>query len=458
MRIAQIIHGFLPENSAGSELYVYYLSKELAKRHSLSIFSRIADRAFAEYAVVADTFDGLPVFKINNTFRECDSFQKTYRNDIIDKKFGEFLDLVRPDVVHFHHVTCLSTNLVRVAKERRLPVVFTLHDFWLICQRGQLVKRDLALCQGPQPHECARCLADQLSIRGGHQKVSQIYQKTKNVIGKELSRMKGFVKRLYLLQAKLFFMSQRRAINQIHERTRHINEICALVDLFVSPSQFLRAKFMEYGIPPGKILFSKNGHQVSHFSAFEKRKSDRVRFGYVGTLIPTKGAHVLIEAFNGVRSGEAELKVYGRFLPYGGFEDYPDLLPRLVRNERIRFLGEYQHSQISDIMAEIDVLVVPSIWHENSPLTIHEAFLAKTPVIASNIGGMAELVQDGVNGLLFKVGDIADLRKKITMIVQHPDLISKLSANIGPVKTIEENAVEVEKIYQDLIAQFRAVC
>jgi glycosyltransferase involved in cell wall biosynthesis len=215
---------------------------------------------------------------------------------------------------------------------------------------------------------------------------------------------------------------------------------------------------MEYGIPPGKILFSKNGHQVSHFSAFEKRKSDRVRFGYVGTLIPTKGAHVLIEAFNGVRSGEAELKVYGRFLPYGGFEDYPDLLPRLVRNERIRFLGEYQHSQISDIMAEIDVLVVPSIWHENSPLTIHEAFLAKTPVIASNIGGMAELVQDGVNGLLFKVGDIADLRKKITMIVQHPDLISKLSANIGPVKTIEETAVEVEKIYQDLIAQFRAVC
>jgi glycosyltransferase involved in cell wall biosynthesis len=106
-------------------------------------------------------------------------------------------------------------------------------------------------------------------------------------------------------------------------------------------------------------------------------------------------------------------------------------------------------------MAEIDVLVVPSIWHENSPLTIHEAFLAKTPVIASNIGGMAELIQDEVNGLLFKVGDVADLREKITMIVQHPDLISKLSANIGPVKTIEENAVEIEQIYGDLIARSR---
>ena len=453
MRIAQVIHGFPPENAAGSELYAYYLSKELARRHSVFVFYRIADRSLDEYAVVADTFDGLPVSKLNNTFKECDSFSKTYRNDIIDRRFGEFLDLIGPDVVHFHHVTCLSTNLVRVAKERGVPVIFTLHDFWLICQRGQLVKRDLSLCQGPKPHECARCLAHQLSIRGGHQRVAQLYRRTKTMLGKELSRLKAFAKRLYLLRAKLFFMSQRDAVNQIQERTRHIKEICGLVDLFISPSQFLRAKFVEYGAPPGKILVSKYGHQTSYFSNFTKRRSGKLRFGYIGTLIPSKGVHVLVEAFNGVQNADAELEIHGSFLPYEGFEDYPDLLPRLVRNERIRFLGGYQHTQISNILAGIDVLVVPSIWHENSPLTLHEAFLARTPVIASDLGGMAELIQDGVNGLLFKAEDAADLREKIEMVVRRPDLIAKLSANIGPVKTIEENAIEVEGIYRDFVTR-----
>lgn len=115
-------------------------------------------------------------------------------------------------------------------------------------------------------------------------------------------------------------------------------------------------------------------------------------------------------------------------------------------------MGGYRHWNIADIMAEIDVLVVPSIWNENSPLTIHETFLSKTPIIATDIGGMAELVQDGINGLLFKTGSTRDLREKIERIIRHPDLIGGLSKNIRPVKTIEENAGEIERLYRELIA------
>lgn len=167
-------------------------------------------------------------------------------------------------------------------------------------------------------------------------------------------------------------------------------------------------------------------------------------------------AGVTRRPFNGVRSGEAELKIYGNFVPYGGFEDYPDLLQGLARNKQIRFMGGYRHGNIVDILAEIDVLVVPSIWYENSPLTIHEAFLAKTPVITSGIGGMAELVQDGVNGLLFRTGSVRDLRSKMETIIRQPDLIGRLSKDIGSVKTVEENAVEIEKIYHNVIAQSRS--
>lgn len=154
-----------------------------------------------------------------------------------------------------------------------------------------------------------------------------------------------------------------------------------------------------------------------------------------------------------MRSGEAELKIYGDFVPYGAFEDYPDLLQGLVSNKRIRFMGGYRHCNIADIMAEIDALVVPSIWHENSPLTIHEAFLSKTPIIATDIGGMAEPVQDDINGLLFTTGSARDLREKIERIIRQPDLIGRLSKDIRPVKAIEENAGEIERLYHELIAQ-----
>ena len=72
-------------------------------------------------------------------------------------------------------------------------------------------------------------------------------------------------------------------------------------------------------------------------------------------------------------------------------------------------MGEFKHSRIAEIFSEIDVLVVPSVWYENSPLVIQEAFLAGTPVIASDIGGIPELVKDKENGLLFKANDDNDL-------------------------------------------------
>lgn len=451
MRIAQVIHAFLPESTGGSEIFTYYLSRELAKRHSVSVFYRIADPHLEEYSLNTDTYNGLPVVKVNNTFRECDTFQKTYRNNIIDRRFDEFLNHTRPDIVHFHHLTCLSTNLVRIAKARRIPVVFTLHDFWLICQRGQLVKTDLTLCQEPGPLECLRCLAGQFSLKEGGRKAARIDIEAKPTGGKKPSTVKALAERLSLLRTKLLLITQREALGQIHERRRHVTEICNLVDLFISPSRFLRDKFIEQGIPSTKILFSQNGHQGFRLPGLEKPPSADVRFGYIGTIIPTKGIHVLIKAFNGIGTGRAELKIHGHVVPYGGFEDYPDLLRKLVCNERIRFMGGYQHARVADILVEIDVVIVPSIWYENAPLTIHEAFLAKIPVIASDIGGMAELIQDGVNGLLFRAGSADDLREKMERIIRRPDLIGQLRANIGPVKTIAENALEIEGIYQNMI-------
>jgi glycosyltransferase involved in cell wall biosynthesis len=452
MRILQVIHGFPPHNVAGSEVYTYTVSRELAKVHEVHVFHRIDDPQRGEYELQHATYDGLEVWTINNTFKYCHSFEQTYRNDAIGKRFGHLLAALRPDVVHFGHVLNLSTTLVAEAKMRGIPVIFTLHDFWLFCPLGQLLKHDLSLCDGPEESECARCSAPQLAIRpilrrafeGLRQSVPRFQAST---------RLRRFLRKVYHRYARFVFSIQREGRAPIRARTQHVSEMCAQVDLFVAPSQFLLEKFVEFGIPRSKIVHEDNGFDRGLVADVAHKPSSRLRFGYTGTFIPSKGVHVLLEAFHALEAPDVELRLHGRFtgLPYG-HEDYPVRLKALSQRENVVWCGEYEHAEIGRVLSEIDVLVVPSIWHENSPLTIHEAFLAGVPVMTANIGGMAELVQDGVNGLLFEVDNVQDLARRMQTVIDDRTLIEKLKRNLGPVIPIEQHAATIEELYGRVLA------
>src|SRR5262249_37511273 len=101
---------------------------------------------------------GLHVLSINNNFRACTSFEDSYRHSRVGRMAAEFIDEVRPDVAHIHHVTCLSTEIVTELAKRHVPIVFTLHDYWLICHRGQLLDLDYQLCIDPFSDGCDRCV------------------------------------------------------------------------------------------------------------------------------------------------------------------------------------------------------------------------------------------------------------------------------------------------------------
>jgi len=111
-------------------------------------------------------------------------------------------------------------------------------------------------------------------------------------------------------------------------------------------------------------------------------------------------------------------------------------------------MGRAEHSQIPKVLGEIDLLVVPSLWYENSPLIIHEAFLARVPVLASNLGGMKELVREGRGGMLFEPNNPKNLAEKIRMFLKNPELIPALSSSIPRVKTIEQNYKELLQLYE----------
>jgi glycosyltransferase involved in cell wall biosynthesis len=451
MKIVQVIHGFPPNSMGGTEIYTYNLSRELARQDEVFVFYRIANPRRPEYDIHFSINNGLNLYAINNTSKYYDSFEKTYNNDSISSIFGSFLDEIHPDIVHFQHLFWLSTTFIAQANKRKIPVVFTLHDFWLFCHLGQLLKLDLSICHGPQDIECARCLPPEFVIKGGHNSVLDLMGKSGQIIRNSKLQV-ALLKTFHQHYGKILNVFQNKQTVQMRKRRIHIKEMCSLVNLFISPSNFLRLKFDEFGISKDKIMYLPNGFNLKLFSTFSKKTSQKIRFGYIGMFIPSKGIDILIEAFNSIKARNVELRIHGAPQSYHqGFIDYPAYLRSLGKRDNIIWFGAYNNKDIAKVLSEIDVLVVPSIWYENAPLTIHEALMASVPVITSNIGGMKELVRHGENGLLFQVGDSNDLKIKMQMIIDNPDLLNKFQKSIKSVMPIDKHALKIRELYSDLI-------
>ena len=398
----------------GSEIYAYNLSKELLRRHDVSIFYRINDPALKEYEVARSSYGGLNIYKINHTFKDYDSIEKIYSNKEIEKRFAEVLDEVSPDVVHIQHLLFLSLGFVSEIKKRNIPIIFTLHDYWLMCPKGQLFKSNRKICKNPLAANCPYCLSASLNPKVLIKKIFKILTHYKIP-----TRFKPDLAKIY-----------------------------KDVDLFISPSIFLRNKFIEFGLPQEKIIYSDNGMNLDLFKDIEKLRSNKIRFGFIGTLIPAKGAHVLIKAFNKVKNNKAVLKIYGKAPVNNFIFNYYNRIRRMAgNNENIKFVGTFDNKDVAKIFEEIDVLIFSSVWDENSPLVLHEAILTKTPVLASEVGGVRELIKHDQNGFLFCAGDDNGLSLLIKKVIKNPEIIENLKKDVISIKDMQFHCKEIEAIY-----------
>ncbi len=170
----------------------------------------------------------------------------------------------------------------------------------------------------------------------------------------------------------------------------------------------------------------------------------------MGSLLVSKAPHLLFEAFAGIPHDRATLDVFGAFAPYHGDDRYRARIEPLLSQTDVRVHGPIPHAAVPAALGSIDVLVVPSVWIENAPFVIREAFAAGIPVIASDIGGMAEMVADGRTGLLFRAGDAEDLRRAMLRLIREPDLLPRLRSGLEPGRTIEEDARWTRGLYERL--------
>jgi glycosyltransferase involved in cell wall biosynthesis/MoaA/NifB/PqqE/SkfB family radical SAM enzyme len=421
--------------NAGSEVYTQTLAQGLAESHEVRVFTRQDDPFLNAYDIIdeRDPDDARIKLRIINN----PSSRDRYRHDKIDQAFSDLLDDYQPDIVHINHVSHLSTSMLQAVKERSLPLVFTLHDFWLMCPRGQFIQRtegkdgDLyPVCDTQDDRKCAdRCY-------------SIYYSGTEEHWQADSDRWTAWV----------------------GERMWHVRKVAALVDRFITPSRHLMERHRRaFGLSAEKLVYLDYGFNLERFGERQRVPESRFVFGYIGTHIPVKGIHLLLDAFARVK-GDPVLRIWGR--PRSRYTDSLRAKALALPNgatERIEWLGEYENPRIvREVFNRVDAIVVPSIWDENSPLVIHEAQQARLPVITSNAGGMAEYVHHGINGLLFEHRSVASLSEQMQTLAANPTLSRDLGSrgylysDTGDVPSIAEHLRGVEAVYRSAMDESSA--
>jgi GT2 family glycosyltransferase/glycosyltransferase involved in cell wall biosynthesis len=462
MRILQVVHGFPPAASAGTEVYTRSLALALAQcaDDEVRVFTRDADPYRAELTVRERTDGPLRVTAVNNTFQSCLSFEDSYANDGVERIAAAFLDEWPPDVVHIQHLTCLSTGIPRSAALRGIPVVMTLNDYWLICHRGQLVNLPGARCEGPFAGGCAGCiepaaLVNESAVRAGRTIRSLIVPGAAAAVQAAVDAVSTVLPARSTRTASL-------------DRLRHMQAAVSRVDLFLAPSDTLLSKFLEFGIPRERLVRCDQGiASASNRPPLKLRRSAEalaraeepalrspsvpLRIAFAGGLQPSKGLHVLLEAIEKLPGASVTLDVFGSAAAYHGDIHYSSSLASRLGHPAVRRLGPVPHERMAARFADVDVLVVPSIWIENAPFIIREAFAAGVPVVASNLGGMAEMVRHEENGLLFTPGDAVDLAAQLRRLLDEPGLRESLRSGIRRPLSIEEDAARLRQIYSSLV-------
>jgi glycosyltransferase involved in cell wall biosynthesis len=309
-----------------------------------------------------------------------------------------------------------------------------------------LLRGDGELCDGrTTPEECRECLlaSSNLYNRLNYFLPSQFQPIIWKAISQTptLARMRG-------ARGMALNMEKRKAI---------MKQVLEMPDVILSHSRFVQHIFTQASLSQ-RIVHLPNGHELNWTANYRgKRKSSLMRIGYMGQISSVKGVHILVEAFRKAKlDGSARLDVWGD-LEKNRF--YTQSLREIIGNtELISLRGQFKREQLANVLAQIDILVVPSLWHENAPLVIYEAFATKTPVIATNLGGMSEAVTHELNGLLFDRGDVDSLSRQLRRIASDPDLLEQLKDGIPGVKRIEEEVEELEELYAQINqARFQAI-
>ncbi|PIE22464.1 MAG: hypothetical protein CSA62_12065 [Planctomycetota bacterium] len=429
MKIALVSHGFPPDSNAGTEIVTLRLAQSLlAQGHEVLVHTTRKDLTRKDGSIVRGDYEGVPVQRvIRNLFHT--SFHTTYEDALCERVFErEVLERFAPDLLHIHHLIHHSAGLAELAKGRGLPVVMTLHDYWLECPRfGHLRGWDEEICFEVDFERCSRCLQAfswrqprKLRWVAGALRLLRILtrldlQRPFQRLWRRLStardlRLEG--------ERHLTPALEPRYVTELEERRRVLfQRLLPNVDRFLCPSDFLRQRMLALGLPESKTQTQLFGVPRPGPGWPGRRPAALPRFAYVGAVMPHKGVEILVAAFDLLQQrlgpGRIQLSIHGG---WASDPSYGERVRDLALECGARVTGAFLPEQIEEILSEVDVLVVPSLWFENSPVTMHDARVRGIPVLCSDLGAMSELVPEPERR--FRAGDPEDLARAMCAILE----------------------------------------
>ena len=441
MRVLVAAHHYPPRYMHGAEL-VAQAHAELMRRAELEVEVVCVDAVDVPggLSVRRDSVGGIEVQRLVYSLDDTsDWVQATYAHPAVQTFMDELLRSGRFDLVFQISGYLLGLTPIRAARSVGLPIVVVATDFWFLCPTLHLLTGRGTLCVGPQPLECARCLLDR------YRRYRLVDRRAPWLVERWLAARSSHLPG----QAKF-----RADLERLERRRDDLREALNSVDAVIARTRFLRDLHVRNGIDPDvfKIVgLPPRQEPVSGRNGSATPGS--LRIGYVGQIAPGKGVDVLVRAFRRLNAGREslELVIYGDLTANTG---YVQRLRRLAgRDRRISFAGRFEPAQRAAILAFVDLLVVPSLWYENAPLVLDEAFEAGLPVVASRLGGLSEVVRDGVDGLLFEAGDVGSLAATLQRLIDQPGLLRELQAQVRRPLRDDERFPEVLALLESLLGR-----
>lgn len=444
MKLLAVVHQFLPRHITGTEQYVRAIV--LAMRNA-GVDARVfayeplvqADSPGQNWVERDEVVEGIPVRRVGlHHALSRDVHLRDYDNPLAARALARQLDEFPADVVHVFHPRNIGRAVVDEPASRGIPVVVNLMDFWWLCPNYLLLRRDGALCDGPPDRGlgCIGCvdpdLAQRLEQAGMMQALGGLA---------EAARPAG----------NHGGSDPRKALALVG-RKEHLMSVLNRADRVVAPSRFLAGIYGRHGLDPQLLVHLPYGLDPGRFTAAPQRapRADKATFdvGFIGSITRHKGLHVLLDALQHVKSPALRLHVHGSRDSQPGWSD---ALVDGIRDPRVVFHGPFGPAQLGSVLGSLDALAVPSLWYENTPFTVLEALHARVPVVASDLGGIREVVSHGRNGLLFPAGDAAALGA----------VLEQLASGKGPALSMEgcepppiaQNVEQLLGVYRDLGAR-----
>jgi glycosyltransferase involved in cell wall biosynthesis len=443
MKILHAPFCFHPDPMGGTEVYVQNLAVAQSRRGAEVVIAAAGARA-QQYRVrelEVYRFPGAAAVDLREFYGEGDPGAA--------EAFGRILEAACPDLVHLHAFTSgVSLRVARAAKRAGLPVVFTYHTPTVSCQRGTLLRWGTELCHGHlDVRTCTACSLESLGLRRG---AAGMASRIPPAAGRALGKA-GLSGGLWTALRMTDLVALRHeAFRNLMEEVDQVVSLCSwTTDLLVANGvRREKIRVCRHGLPAGELPAVPPEH-FRNSKVYSLEAPCRIAF--LGRITPVKGLDILIRAM----AADPDLPVVLDI--YGVVQDTDAYRSQLEKqcDARIRFHPALAPDEVIARLRDYDVLAVPSQWLETGPLVVLEAFAAGIPVIGSDLGGIRELVRQGVDGLLVEPRSVSGWTAALRRLCREPDLLRKLREGVRPPRTMEAVAADMLSLYEQLVSPAR---